>query len=456
MHLCFCRLSSRTQRRLSLLLFWGALGMAPFATGAQPGSPPSLKLTLDEAIQLALKNNVQSQLARERIIEAQGQSGIARSALLPNLYGAAFQANVTANLAALGLTPGKIPGLHPFVGPFNRFDARLQLVQSVFNLPAIRRYQAAMRGLCLTRLGQRSVEQQLTLATALAYLAALEAEQSVQAAQADVELAERLLELARHGKEVGVATGVDVARAETHLAAQQVRLAQAKTDRETARLNLLRVIGAPLESQLELADQLRYQPEPLPAAEEAVQRALTQRVEIHMAEEQVRIARLQKQAAATSLLPSVSLFGDYGGSGITLVETNLPTRTVGVRLDLPVFAGGRIRSEIQVASSQLRQAEMKLQDLRAEVEKQVREALENLRTRREQVEAAQRALQLAQRELELAQDRFVNGLANNIEVLNAQAALENARKGWIDSLALYNIARLNLAMALGRVEDFRL
>ena len=154
--------------------------------------------------------------------------------------------------------------------------------------------------------------------------------------------------------------------------------------------------------------------------------------------------------------PSVSFFGDYGTSAVRPLETSLPTRSVGIRLDLPVFDGGRIRSEVQITASRLRQAEMRLNDLRAGVEKEVRQALDNLATRREQVQAAQKALALAQRELELAQDRFRNGVGDNIEVVNAQTALEEARQGVVVSLTLFNVARLNLAAAMGHVEDFRL
>jgi outer membrane protein TolC len=407
-------------------------------------------------VDLALKNNLQTQLAREGIAQARGEKGLGLSALLPNISGAAYQANLTANLAAMGLTSATFPGLDPFVGPFSRFDARVQLVQSVFNLASIRRYQASVHGLALAREQQRSAEQQVMIATVLSYLAVIEAQQSMEAAQADVNLARRLLELAVSQRAAGVATGIDVARAETRLASQEVRLAQARTDLDTARLNLLRVTGAPLASELTLTESMRFAPEALPDPEDAVQKALTDRVEIRSAQEQVRIATAQKQAAAAGWMPSVSLFGDYGSSAIRPLETSLPTRSVGIRLDVPVFDGGRTRAEVQIAASRLRQAEMRLNDLRAAVEKEVRQALDNLATRREQVQAAQKALALAERELELAQDRFRNGVGDNIEVVNAQTALENARQGVVVSLTLFNVARLNLAAAMGHVEDFRL
>ena len=440
----------------ALLALLGSAGLLPPAVAGESQTKPQLTLTLQQAVELALKNNLQTQLAREGISQARGEKGLGLSLLLPNLSGAAYQANLTSNLAAMGLTSATFPGLDPFVGPFSRFDARVQLVQSVFNLAAIRRYQASVHGLALAREQARSAEQQVMIATVLSYLAVIEAQQSVEAAQADVTLARRLLELATSQRDAGVATGIDVARADTRLASQEVRLAQARTDLDTARLSLLRVVGAPLTSELRLAESMRFAPETLPGAEDAVQKALTDRVEIRSAREQVRIATAQKQAAVAGWMPSVSFFGDYGSSAVKPLETSLPTRSVGIRLDLPVFDGGRTHSEVQVAASRLRQAELRLNDLRAGVEKEVRQALDNLATRREQVQAAQKALALAERELELAQDRFRNGVGDNIEVVNAQTALENARQGVVVSLTLFNVARLNLAAAMGHVEDFRL
>lgn len=434
-----------------------AAGLLPLAVRAESGaSAKHLSLSLSDAVQQALRTNLETKLAAESVEQARGEKGLGRSALLPNLSGAVYQMNLTSNLAAMGLGPGKIPGLDPFIGPFNRFDGRLQIVQNVFNLAAVRRYQASAHGLALARNEERSAAQRVVIATVLAYLAVAEAHQSVQAAEADVELAKRLLDLAVNQRNAGVATGMDVARAETRLANQQVRLVETRTQLEGAKLELLRVIGAPLDSELELADTMQFHPEPIPDVDVALRQALAERPELRSAEEQVLIAKAQKQAALAEWTPSVSFFGDYGGSGVTLKETNLPTRSVGLRLEVPIFDGGRTRSEFQIASSKLRQAEMRRDDLRAAVEKEVRLALENLAARRDQVIAAQKTLALAERELELARDRFQNGVADNIEVLNAQTQIENAREALVRSLALFNVARLNLAAALGRVENFHL
>lgn len=439
-------------------LFGSLICVLTAGLGAVHAQPPAqkLNLTLAQAVEMAVRNNLQTRLAGERTVESRAQQGLAASALLPNVSGSAYQMNLTSNLAAMGFKVGTIPGFPTLVGPFNRFDARFQLYQSVFDLASIHRYRAAGQGVALAADQRRLAVQQVTTAATLAYLAVLEAEQAVVTAQSNAQLGARLLELARSQREAGVATGVDVARAETRLAGQQVQLAQAQTSLDTARLNLLRVIGAPLASEVALAETMRFAPEPAPDAGEAVSKALADRLDLKVAADALGIAEARRKAAAAERLPSVSFVGDYGSSGIKVNETNLPTRSVGIRVEVPVFDGGRTRSEIQAASSQQRQAEMQWNDLRAAVEKDVRLALDNLATRQQQVLAAQKAVSLAERELEMAQDRFQSGVADNVEVVNAQTVLESARHLLVASLAQFHVARLNLASAMGHAEDFRL
>jgi len=427
------------------------------ALGQDTAPQSDIPLSLTHAVELALKNNLQAVIAQEGVARAKGEKGITLSTLLPNISGVAYQADVTNNLQASGLPIEKLPGFPTFVGPFNVFDARFQMVQSVFNLASIRRYQAGGVGVALARSQQQLAAQQVTTAASVAYLAVLESEQSVEAARSNVQLAERLLMLAVNQRQAGIAAGIDVARAETRLANEQVQLAQAQTNLETARLDLLRIVGGhPLSSQVTLSDRMRVTPEAEREAEEAVRQALSDRAEVAIAERQLRIAELQRNAASADWAPSVSVFGDYGSRGLKPNEVNYPTRSIGVRLDVPIFNGGRTRSEMQVAASRQRESDARLRDVRAAVEKDVRQALQNLRTREAQVRAAQSAVSLATRELALAQDRFTNGVADNVEVVNAQTALANVLLVLVSSLAQFNVARLNLASALGHAEDFRL
>jgi outer membrane protein TolC len=287
------------------------------------------------------------------------------------------------------------------------------------------------------------------------YLAALQADASVVAAQANVELARALLKLAEDQRNAGVATGVDVTRAQTRLAEQQVGLAQAQTTAEQARLGLQRVVGLPLGSPLTLTDTLRFMEEPLPAVETAVAEADQSRREVRVAAEQTRVSQLAGQAARAEYLPSIEFVGDYGLSGITPYNSDLPTRRAAIQVNVPIFNGGVTRGKVTAATSRQRQAELELSNVRGQVEEDVRLALATLRTTAVQVRAAAESVRLAQRELEMARDRFTAGVGDNLEVVTAQTSLANARDAQVTALAQHNAARLNLAAALGRAETFR-
>jgi outer membrane protein TolC len=416
----------------------------------------SAALSFEQAIQLAIENNLGTLLARERRNEAQGNRQQSLAPLLPNVSGVTYQASLTENLAALGFQPGAIPGFNStFVGPFRNFDARVLLTQTIFDLSAIRNFQAGRAGVRVAELQEGLAREQVASGTGLIYLEALRADASVVAAQANVELAQALLKLAQDQRDAGVGTGVDVIRAQTRLAEQQVGLARAQTTSEQARLNLQRVVGLPLGSSLTLTDQLRFAEEPLPAVETAVAQAGQNRREVQVAEEQNRVSQLERKAVHAEYLPSVELVGDYGVSGITPTNSSLPTRRIAVQVNVPIFNGGLTRGRLTAAASRQRQTELELSNIRGQVEEDVRLALTTLRTTAVQVRAADESVMLALRELEMARDRFKAGVGDNIEVVTAQTSLAGARDAQVTALAQHNAARLNLAAALGLAEVFR-
>jgi len=424
--------------------------------GAAKTSAAPAQLTLADAIRLAIENNLATLLAREQQRAAGGVVQQTRSALLPNISGTAYQANLTENLAALGFQSGTFPGFtNTFIGPFNNFDARARLVQNILDFSAIRNYQSSRAGVRVADFQNQLAREQVSEATALTYLEALRSDRNVSAAQANVDLASALLKLAQDQRNAGVATGVDVTRAETRLAQERVGLAQAQTAAEQARLNLQRVVGVPLGSALVLADALAFSLEPTPQPDVAVAEALSHRAEVLISEAQVSMLNLERKAVRDELLPSLQFVGDYGVSGITPTNTTLPTRRVAVQLNVPIFNGGLTQGRLTVATAREREAELQLGSIKGQVEEDVRLALSALRTTVERVNAADEALRLAQRELEMSRDRFRAGVGDNLEVISAQTSLANAREAQVEALAVYNAARLNLAASLGRAESFR-
>jgi outer membrane protein TolC len=424
--------------------------------GAARTSPAVTSLSLEQAMALAIDNNLATLLAKERANEARGFQKEALSGLLPNISGTAYQASLTENLAALGFTGAKFPGFtSTFIGPFKNFDARARFQQTIFNLSVLRNYQAGRASVRAAQFEEAIAREQVATATALAYLETMRADRSVAAAEANLSLGQILLKLAQDQHDAGVATGVDVTRAQTRMAQEQVRLSRAQTDDEEARLQLQRIVGLPLGSSFSLTDPLRFEADALPAIETAVATAEDTRVEIRAAEAQVTVNQLEARAVRAEQLPSLEFVGDYGISGITPVSSALPTRRYAIQLDVPIFNGGLTRGRIQVASAREREAQLQLDSVRGQVGEDVRLAYAVLRTTADTVRATDQAATLAERELQMAQDRYRAGVGDSIELVTAQTAVANARLDQVTALAAYNGARLNLAAALGRAQSFR-
>ncbi len=428
-------------------------GVRGTQTGAAIVTNAPSTLSLAQAIQLALQNNLATLLARERAEEARGLARESLSALLPNLSAASYQANRTVNLRAQGI---QFSGAPTLVGPFNNFDARLNLAQAIFDLSALRRYRAGRFGIEAARLQEPLARQQVATGVTLAYLDVLRAGEQARAAQSNFELAQSLLKLAQDQRNAGVATGVDVARAATRVAEEVVRVTEAQTSAEQTQLVLQRIVGIPQGAPLTLVDTLQFTQETFPAIETALAQSTQNRFEIRIAEAELTQRGLERRAISAEQLPSLAFTGDYGLSGSTPFQSDLPTRSAAVRVNVPIFNGGLTRARLSVATSQQRQAELQLGDVRGQVEEDVRLALVGARTSAEQVRASEATVRLAERELQLARDRFQAGVADNVEVISAQTALENARATRVAALAAYNVARANLAAALGQAETFRL
>ena len=431
----------------------------PANNAGQPAAQPATPLSLEQAIQLAIETNLGTLIAKERQNEARGKSREALSSLLPNVSGTFTQENKTINLRALGLNfgglglPVNIPNL---VGPFDTFDARIHFTQTILDLSALRNYQAERAGIDIAKSQTQLAREQVATAAILAYVEAQRSKQAVAAAQSNLELAQTLQKLAEDQHTAGVATGVDVARAATQVSQNLFNLAQARKDLAQAMLQLQRVVGLPQGGDMVLTDSLEFGKETPLSPTEAVAAAQANRYELKIIQQQVRQHELQRKSAVAEQYPSLSFGYDYGVSGVTPANTALPTRSVGVQVNVPIFNGGATRARIAIAKSQKSQTELELNDAQKQVEEDVRLALVTLTTTADQVRSAQTTLDLAQIELRLARDRFSAGVADNIEVVNAQTALQNARNTVVAALAAYNTARANLAAALGRAEGFRL
>jgi outer membrane protein TolC len=416
-----------------------------------------LRLTMKRAVEIAVsaEGSARIQLADESVKQAQSRAAQARAALLPDLDASISQQSQTRNLETFGLRfASPIPGVQfpTFVGPFNVFDARASVRQSVFDFASIRRYQSARTAVGGVRADREHTADVVAANVARAYVAALKADADVESAKANVQLAQALVNLVDRQKRAGSGTGIEVTRARVQLANEEQRLLVASNERRKAHLQLLRTAGLRLDTQIELDEKLSYTPVAATVWEDAKKRALELRSDYKAQAERERAARLSSSATTLERLPSVAAMADYGptGSGI---NNALPTRMYGVQVRVPVFDGGRRDARRAESSSQHRQEQVRTRDLREEIELEIRLALDTIASAAEQVEVAAQGLKLADEELSSAQRRYAAGVATSIEVTDAQTRLERARDNHVTALFSHNLARIDLAQAQGAIEE---
>jgi len=426
------------------------VAIAPLARAAGP-----LQLSLKRAVEIATspEGNTRIQLSGEALKQAQLRSLEARAALLPDVEAAFSDQSATRNLAAMGISVTvPIPGFHfpTFVGPFSTMDARVTGSQSLFDFSSIRRFQASKVGIAAAKSDVSGTDEQVAAQVARAYLAAVKADADVETAQANVTLSEAVLKQSENQKAAGTGTGIEITRARVQLANDRQRLLVAQNQRRSAQLQLLRAMGVRLDTDLELTDKLGYVPVDAVTVEQARAQALKERPDYEAQQQRESNARLSASATKLERLPTVAAFGDYGASG-TAIDNSLATRTVGIQVRVPLFDGGRRDARREESASQYRSEKVKTNDLKEQIELDVRLALDALQSADDQVKVAKEGLELAENELTQARRRYDAGVAISVEVTDAQTRLERARDNQIAALYNYNLARIDLAQAMGAV-----
>ena len=430
--------------------------IAPLAWAGDAEQRGPIDLSLKRAVEVALlpEGNTNIQLSGEALKQAKSRALQARAALLPDLEGAFTDRSQTINLAAEGLTSVALPfpgfSFPRFVGPFSTTDARVSVQQSIFDFASIRRFQASKTGVSAATQDLDSMAEKVAADVARAYLAAVRADADVDTANANVTLSEAVLTQAENQKKAGTGTGIEVTRAKVQLANDRQHLLVAENTRRSAHLELLRVMGTPLETEVRLTDKLGYVPVDAVTLEQAKAQALESRPDLKAQLEREENARLSASAVKMERMPSLAAFGDYGASGSTL-DNSLPTRTYGISLKVPLFDGGRRDARRSEAASQYRSERVRTSDLRQQIELDVRLALDALRSAEDQVQVAKDGLDLAGSELTQARRRYDAGVANSLEVTDAQTRLERARDNQTQALYNYNVARIDLAQAMGNM-----
>jgi outer membrane protein len=421
-----------------------------------PSEP--LRLTLEQAVNLALKQNTTAQIAQITAAESVQDKNISRAALLPEANLSVGEQWERLNLAAEfgggrlpfnGLPPGTtIPG---HIGPFSLFSAGVGFDGPIFDLTLFRRYQASRSGANAGKFDSQSTREQVILLVVSQYIGTLRAAADVQASQSRVDLAQALYDQAADLQHEGVGTGIDTLRANVELQNEKQRLIEALAQRETSVFGLSRILNLDPRQPVELADSLSFFETPQPDVESSIEEGLSTRPEWKSLEQQIKFAEYQKKASSESRLPSAHYSGNWTQLGVS-PSMVIPTYSYSGTVSMPLFTGGRIHAEIVRADLEIQRIHQQQADLRNSIALDVKTSLINLGSARNEVQVANLGVQLSKEEVDQARDRFKAGVANNIEVIQAQDSLARANDNQIAALYRFNQARADLARAIGQME----
>jgi outer membrane protein TolC len=444
-----------------LTLLPGALSVrAQEATANRPqlqnglsATAPSgvLRLTLDQAVTLALKQNPTAQIALIQQFESVQDKNVARAALLPEVDASVKEQVQRENIRALFGGKSIGPGIPVAIGPFPTFSAGPSLAAPVFDLTLWRRYQAARENVTAAKANTLSTREQVILLVVSQYIGTLRAVADVEASQSRVDLAQALFDQAADLQKEGVGTGIDTLRANVELQNEKQRLIEAQADRERSLFGLSRLLNLDPRQVLELADSLSFFETPQPEVEPSIEAALVDRQEWKALESQIKAAKLDKKEAFDSRLPNLRVDGNWAYLG-TRPDNAVSTYDFTASVNMPVFTGGRIHAQVARADLEISRLQQQQDDLRNSIALDVKTALINLTSARNEVQVANLGIQLSKEEVDQARDRFRAGVANNIEVIQAQDSLARAADNQIAALYRFNQARADYARSIGQME----
>jgi outer membrane protein TolC len=412
-----------------------------------------MPLSLRDAIDRGLKQNLGLLLSHADVGSARGQRWEQLSALLPHVTAAPYVAESKLNVDELGFA-GLANLLHisPSVGPFSYFDARANTTQSLFDWKSINAARAASQSLKSAGYTFKDARDLVVLAVGYTYLQAIADEARIETAAAQVKTAQTVYDQATDQVNAGTSPDIDGLRAKVELQTRQQQLIQARNNFAIQKLTVARVIGLAPGQEFDFTDKSPYQPFEGITVDEALKCAYASRSDYQAAMSEVHAAEFSRKAAVAGYFPSLSLDADYGLGGAH-PSTATPVADVRGTLSIPIFQGGSVHGDVLQADAKLEQSRERLENLRAQIDSDVRAALLNLQTSADLVNVARSNIDLAEQTLVQSRDRFSAGVTDTVEVVQSQELVASAHEQYISSLYNYNYAKISLVRALGIAEE---
>jgi outer membrane protein len=429
------------------------LSLAQQIPGNQTADPPfarTIKLSMHDAVRLALKQNPGVMAARLEALESKQQTRVARSAFLPKASLGLEEQMDRLNLATLIGQEQR-----PYsIGPYSNVQ-----LGSTFDVPLIavsawKNYQAQKQRQIASQSDAEDVRETIVSIVVAQYLSLQRSRATERAVQSRIDLAESLLKLANDALQQGTGTSTDALRADVELKVEQQNLVEAQAQTKAFSYGLAQVLGLAADQQVAATEQLSGQDIAEPDENSSLAEALRLRPDLLSVEALHSASVLDRQSSKAQRLPEFHFDGFWAESG-RAPSAGLPIYSYQGEMRLPIFTGGRISAEIARSKLAEQRASQLVDDKRNVVTQDVRTALALLDAARQELQLATQAVDLSTRELKESRDRFAAGVTNNIEVVTAQTSLAQATDSQIGAMYRLQQAKADLSRARGRIaEDY--
>ncbi len=401
------------------------------------------ELSLQDCIKLTLVNNKMLQRIVQEKEVARGEELRSYSAILPSL-------TVTYDY----LRKDKVGSLGPITfGDVDNYSAALRVSQPIFAGGSILAQMNSARLFSLmTDETVRSTVQDVLYSAMHAYHDVLLNQHLLEISQDAVKSSQAHLDSVRVKRKGGVASDFDVLRAEVELSNFEAELIRNKNTINISKANLLKIIGVSQDSEVSLTDELVYVPEEV-SMEEAVGTAFNNRPDLLNGEIDIKYQKELLNIARSQYWPVVSGFYERSFSkpdphNGTIIDWGY-IWNAGVSVSLPVFDGFAREGNIIQQKARFKQAQINLVDAEETTLFEITKALLSIHDAKEFVQSQRLNQTRAEEGLRLAEVGYKEGTNTQVEMIDAQSALTEAKANYYQSIYTHIIAKLDLQKAMG-------
>jgi outer membrane protein TolC len=403
------------------------------------------ELSLDDCVNLALESNPTVKIAEAS--KEKALWGVKQAEA-----GKGLQIDLVQEDERTNAPPTWVNALvYPNVPAYNLFVNKVELSLPIYSGGKLEtKIKMAKLDQKISIINTETVKQQLILDVTKAYYDALQANNLLQiAGESTADFASHLKNVQAE-YDVGTVAMADVLQTKVRLADAQDKQMKAQNSYDLAIYNLNNLLQLPLHSELKLTEAFSMQPYPL-SLDDSITLALKNQPELAKAEANLVIAQKQVVLAKSENKPTVSMTANHEWDSEKYPGTEYKNWTIGVTARMNVFDDGMSKSEIKQAESGVEIAAEQVQQQHDTTTLEVSRAYLSMKEAEKRRETNQVAVEHAALDFKLAQERYNAGVGINLDAIDAELALTQARVNYTEALYDYDVNEAQLDKAIGIV-----